>query len=93
MIIGERVQLAPHSKSAQFFSMAPDLSVLLRTIESGAIGTSVDAEILYDETAPRIGTQSRRVITEWAAATGKDLKVRAKAVITRPGDRQLVGTR
>src|SRR5437773_8375233 len=34
-LIGERVGLAPHSKSAQFFSMASELSDLLRAIEAG----------------------------------------------------------
>jgi hypothetical protein len=51
--------------------MAGDLSTLLRTIESGVVSGPVEAEILYDPTPPRIGESSRRVITEWAAATGK----------------------
>ena len=36
--------------------------------------------------APKpIGAESRRVITEWAAATGKDLKARGKPVeVNRP---------
>jgi hypothetical protein len=38
-----------------------------------------------------IGVESRRVITEWAAATGKDLKTRAKPIeVTR---RQLATAR
>ena len=40
---------------------------------------------------PPIGRESRRVITEWAAATGRDLKARAKPVDSTR--RQLVGAR
>ncbi|MDQ0564391.1 hypothetical protein QO004_006209 [Rhizobium mesoamericanum] len=87
-LIGERVGLAAHSKSAAFFSMAADLSVLLYTIEAGVVSGPEFAWVLYMEQLPPgkvgkpIGAESRRVITEWAAATGKDLKVRAKAVET-----------
>ncbi len=90
-MIGERVGLPAHSKSAAFFSMAADLSTLLRTIESGAVAGPADAWILYipkrpgNTTDQQIGNESRRVITEWAAATGKDLKSRGKPVeVSRP---------
>jgi hypothetical protein len=90
-LIGERVGLPAHSKSSAFFSMADDLSVLLTTIESGVVKGPEYAWILYLEQPPLgepkpVGEEARRVITEWAAATGKDLKVRAKPVevTTRP---------
>ena len=38
-LIGERVGLAPHSKSSALFSMAAELSLFLRTIESGLVTT------------------------------------------------------
>jgi hypothetical protein len=84
-MIGERVGLPAHSKSAAFFSMAADLSVFLRTIESGAVAGPELAWILYvakdsGDTGQEIGNESRRVITEWSAATGKDLKSRGKPV-------------
>jgi hypothetical protein len=87
-LIGERVGLPAHSKSAAFFSMASDLSLFLRTIESGLVAGPEFAWLLYLEqppmgsTATPIGAESRRVITEWAAATGKDLKARGKPVET-----------
>lgn len=81
--IGERVGLPAHGKSSSLLSMGFDLSLLLRTLESGVITGPGMAWVLHREqmppssTAPApIGASSRRVITEWGAATGKDLKVR-----------------
>jgi len=92
-IIGERVGLAAHSRSAAFFAMSEEISILLRVIEAGFVSGPSTAWLLY-ATEPEFtlpdgfkitpfGNESRRVITEWAAATGKDLKVRGKAVETR----------
>ena len=82
-LIGDRVGLTPHSKSAALFSMSEDLSIILRTIELAVI-TPATVSILYTIPSP-VGEATRRVITEWAAATGKDLKARAKPVeTTRP---------
>jgi hypothetical protein len=99
-LIGERVGLAAHSKSAAFFAMSSDLSLFLRTIEAGLVTGPELAWVLYLEQQPMgappgspdpIGVESRRVITEWAAATGKDLKTRAKPIeVTR---RQLATAR
>ena len=92
-LIGERVGLSAHSKSAAFFAMSSDLSLFLRTIEAGIVTRPDLAWVLYLEQQPAsaplgspnpIGAESRRVITEWAAATGKDLKTRAKPVEMRP---------
>jgi hypothetical protein len=100
-LIGERVGLPAHSKSAAFFSMSAEISLFLRVIEDGQIVTGPDrAWVLYlaqppspDPTLPRpIGSEARRVITEWAAATGKDLKTRAKPV-EMARQRQLVSPR
>lgn len=105
-LIGERVGLSAHSKSAAFFSMAADLSLFLRTIEAGIVTGPELAWVLYLEQAPLpppgppptvppatpIGTEVRRVITEWGAASGKDLKARSKPIeISRP--RTLVAPR
>lgn len=88
-LIGERVGLAAHGKSAAFFSMAAEASVLLRTLESGIITDADKAWILYalpsgatGSDVP-IGAETRRVITEWAAATGRNLKERAKPMDVR----------
>lgn len=88
-LIGEKVGLPAHSKSAAFFSMAAALSKFLYTIESGLVGGPEHAWVLYRETKPDptatgepIGAESRRVITEWAAASGKDLKARSRPIET-----------
>src|SRR5580692_3733524 len=101
-IIGGRVNLMPHSKSAALFSMSADLSIFLRTIESGLVTTPATAWVLYlgqppatalpGDPAP-IGNESRRVITEWAAATGKNLKERGKPLEVNRDRRQLISAR
>lgn len=99
-MIGERVGLSPHSRSAALFSMAAALSLFLRVIESKIVTSPDLAWVLYLEQVPQgappnapppIGRESRRVITEWAAATGRDLKARAKPIETNR--RQLVAAR
>jgi hypothetical protein len=85
-LIGEKVGLSAHSKSAAFFSMAAELSIFLHTIETGLVSGPEFAWLLYLEQTPAgktgkpIGAEARRVITEWAAGTGRDLKARAKPV-------------
>jgi len=91
--LGQKVGLPAHSKSEALFGMAADLSTFLRAIEAEVV-TKGTAWALYLEQQPPgtlppapdpIGLESRRLITEWAAATGKDLKTRAKPVeIARP---------
>ena len=84
-IIGERVRLMPHSRSASFFGMAAELSLILRALEGGWVTDSGRSWLLYQSTTPTgvpplpagifpLGTEVRRVITEWAAASGRDLK-------------------
>jgi hypothetical protein len=99
-LIGERVGISAHSRSAALFSMAAELSLFLRVIEAKLVTAPDLAWVLYLEQLPSgappgspapIGRESRRVITEWAAATGRDLKARAKPV--EAARRQLVGAR
>ena len=104
-LIGERVGLAPHSRSASLFAMANDMSTFLRTIESGIVSGPQFSWMLYLNALPTpipagtpvgfvpIGNSSRRVITEWAAATGKELKQRSRPVEMRPAARQLAAVR
>lgn len=102
-VIGERVGLPAHSRSAALISMADDLSLLLRVLESGVVSGPNFAWVLYANVAPAgvpappagpapLGPNSRRVITEWSAATGRDLKVRKVAVEVQ-GARPLVAQR
>ncbi|MDL9938657.1 hypothetical protein QSJ18_18075 [Gordonia sp. ABSL1-1] len=90
-VIGERVRLNAHSKAAQFFSMSAELSLMLRAIEGGWITGSGQSWLLYQNTTPPavpplppgqrpLGVEVRRVITEWAAASGHELKQRATPI-------------
>jgi hypothetical protein len=93
-IIGEKVGLPAHTRSPAFFSMAAEISILLRAIEAGFVSGPDKAWLLYatepktpgDNNGP-FGSESRRVITEWAAATGKNLKERSRPVDIRTAPR------
>jgi hypothetical protein len=88
--IGQRVQLPSHSKAISFFNMSAQLSLLLRAIEAGWVTSSGQSWLLYQSVAPTgvtlppgvtpLGTEVRSIITEWAAASGRDLKQRAVPV-------------
>ena len=95
-VIGERVRLMPHSRAGSFFSMATELSLLLRALEAGWVTGNGQAWLLYQTTAPGgtpplppgqrpLGAEVRRIITEWAAASGRDLKQRAVPITVVPG--------
>jgi hypothetical protein len=94
-VIGERVRLMPHSRASSFFAMAVELSLLLRALEAGWVTSSGQAWLLYQTSAPAgtpplppgqrpLGSEVRRVITEWAAASGRDLKQRAVPITVVP---------
>jgi hypothetical protein len=94
-VIGDRVQLPPHSKATSFFGMAAELSLLLRALEAGWVTDSGQSWLLYQTVVPPnvpplppgvnpLGTEVRRVITEWAAASGRDLKQRAVPIKVLP---------
>lgn len=92
-IIGQRVALNPHSRASSFFEMATSLSMLLRTLEAGYVSGPEFAWLLYSASAPAgspplppgaapLSAESRRVITEWSVASGRDLKTRKLPVRT-----------
>jgi len=94
-VIGERVRLLPHTRTASFLAMAADLSLLLRALEAGWVTDNGRSWLLYQSVTPPgvpplppgvtpLGTEVRRVITEWAAAAGRDLKARAVPVTVLP---------
>ena len=100
-VIGERVGLLPHSRANSFFAMATSLSLLLRALEAGWVTSSAQSWLLYLVAPPLgtpplppgvtpLGTEVRRVITEWAAASGRNLKERPVPVQTTPAPRALV---
>jgi hypothetical protein len=88
-LVGERVGLAAHSKSTSLITMAEDLSILMRTIEADIVTGPEFAWVLYDTVAPGpspvqpLGSYTRRVITEWSSAAGRDLKARKVPVDTQ----------
>lgn len=82
-LIGERVGLPAHRQSSALFSMSSELSLFLRTVESGVVASPAFARLLYLEPSPAealsgrpqpVGPATRKVITQWAAATGRDLR-------------------
>jgi hypothetical protein len=90
--IGQRVGLAPHSRAGAFFAMAEELALLLRALEAGWVTDAAFSWLLYQVPggpgvppagpgvpAP-LGIEVRRVITEWSAASGRDLKARPRPV-------------
>jgi hypothetical protein len=87
-IIGERVGLAPHTKAASFFSMAAELSTLLRLLEEDRVTGPNQSPLLYEMAPPAIGVESRRVLTEWSAASGRDLKAQKVAVAVQQRQQQ-----
>ncbi|QIM22524.1 hypothetical protein G7075_17620 [Phycicoccus sp. HDW14] len=103
-IIGERVRLAPHSRASSFFAMAAELSLLLRALEGGWVTGNGQSWLLYQTTPPPgmpplppgqrpLGAEVRRVITEWAAASGHDLKQRTVPVTVVPAGTPLPARR
>ena len=98
-LMGDKVGLPAHSRSDAFFSMSSEISMLLRVIEAGIVQDATTAWILYATPDPQrggsrpIGPESRRVITEWAAATGKNLKERATPLEVRTAGPRLVAVR
>lgn len=78
-VIGERVRLAPHARANSFFSMATELSLLMRALEAGWVTGKGQSWLLY-QTAPPSGTpplppgqrplgaEVLRIITEWPTA-------------------------
>lgn len=96
-LLGDRVGLPAHPYSDALLSMSTEFSLFLRTIEADVIKNSSDAALLYVAsttagTGP-IGIETRRVVTEWAAATGKNLKERSRPVEVRNSPSRLVAVR
>ncbi|WP_280309876.1 hypothetical protein [Nocardia abscessus] len=83
--IGDRVGVAAHPKSRNFFDMAEEASELLRAIELNAFNSSATVHVLYDD-APANPARSRAlaVINNWSAATGRDVKLKRLRDAYRP---------
>lgn len=76
-LMGERVGIPAHSKSASFLALAPELPLLLRHVEAGIVRGPDFAWTLYRESTPQgsqldgLGQHSRIVVEEWAEASGR----------------------
>src|SRR5690348_7791784 len=87
--IGERVGIAPHPKTRNFFELAEPASSLLRFVELERFSDAATASVLFDLTPlNRVREDALVVINHWAIATGRNLKVRrlreAPPARTRP---------
>jgi hypothetical protein len=70
--IGQRVGVAPHSRSYNYFQMANELSLILSRIESGSL-SGANAGTLFN--ASNATTQTMlTIINHWSAASGRNLK-------------------
>lgn len=69
-LIATRVGLPAHRQSAALFALAPDLSVLLRAVETGHLPDT--CKQLLEAESP-LGAAARRVIVHWGTATGASL--------------------
>ena len=91
--IGERVGIAPHPKSRNFFELAEPASSLLRFIELERFSDAATASVLFDLTpSNRVREDALVVINHWAIATGRNLKLRRlrEGPPTRSGPRPAV---
>ena len=87
--IGERVGIAPHPKTRNFFELAEPASSLLRFVELERFSDAATASVLFDLTPDnRVREDALVVINHWAIATGRNLKVQrlreAPLARTRP---------
>ena len=80
-LVGERVGLAPHSRSKYFLAMAPDLSIVLQAIEAGWVTDSSKCWLLYRDVPPAgevlappvvpLGGRMKSITKAWTAASGR----------------------
>ena len=80
--VAERVGLPAHGLSKNFFDIADPLSQILIQIELGDYNDAANVSPLYTRVAvppPSPEDQMRRIITNWSAITGRDVKARKVA--------------
>lgn len=77
--VGERVGLPAHSRSYDYFWLAPAISRILTRIEQKEFSTASTARLLYF-TPPGVTDLARddmmTIINHWSTATGRDMKAR-----------------
>ncbi len=82
--LGERVGLAPHSKTKPFFDLAGPFSTLLQGVETGAFNDATGAQLLYGQPPTDISANAELVIDQYTLATGRDLKSSSIPRVPRP---------
>jgi hypothetical protein len=82
--LGDRVNLAPHRKSEQYFTMADAASQILLAIEARQFANPASVPALYADTpGNQVRANVMTVVAQWSIATGRDLK--ASRVIAGSG--------
>lgn len=77
--IGERIGIQAHARADNYFSMAFQLSQVLRFIEldpGAALPGTASAYYKSDPAYPGLSLNMRTIITHWSAATGREMKTR-----------------
>ncbi len=74
--IAKRVGYPAHSKSEQFFRMAPLLSQLLIYIESGAVNQADNAQTLYADVPDSLRSINFQITADWEQSTGHNIRKR-----------------
>lgn len=74
--IAKRVEMPAHSKSEQFFRMAPLLSELLIFIESNGVSDAPAAQTLYNDVPGSLRGINYQIIADWEQATGHNIRKR-----------------
>jgi hypothetical protein len=74
--LGERVGLASHNKSEQYFAMADASSMILTAIEARQFANAAGVPALYSDSPPGnpIRAHMMTIIAQWSIATGRDMK-------------------
>jgi hypothetical protein len=83
--IGERVSIPAHARADNYFSMAFELSQLLRFIEEDPAATQAGTAHGYymlpgPGSYPNLPNDMRTIITHWSAATGREIKAQRVAL-------------
>ncbi len=80
--IAKRVGIPAHSKSEQFFRMAPLLSQLLIYIESGGANDAASAQTLYGDVPGSLRSIIYQITADWEQSTGHNVRKRDYANVT-----------
>jgi hypothetical protein len=81
--LGQRVGIAAHPRTREFFDLANNMSILLRVIESGVLNSAAVVPLLWATASP-LSLVVDEIITTWSLVTGRDLKAQAMRLTSMP---------